>query len=332
MKKWMKIVIAAVIIMAVLIPFLGVQKYYIHLIAMSLIWVILTQGLNVIQGFTGYVSIAQASFFGIGAYTSALLTLNFALPFVIAAPLGVLVSALAGVAIGYPSLKTKGHYFSIITLAFCFVIWSLMGTLKNLTGGTSGLPNIPVPESLFGLDFNNINVFYFMVLIFALLSILFVSRLRRSKYGRSFIVIRENEQLAQAVGISLSRYKLMAFVISAAMGGLAGVLYAHYSRFISPISFSTEYSMNAILAIIMGGSGTILGPVIGSFLLIFLPEYLRMAEEFRLIIYAIMLVLITIFMPRGITHVIEVIGEKIKKRRKSKHQQDIPPKQNASSP
>lgn len=313
-KKAVRILIAALLAMAVALPQTGAEKYIVHMVCMSLIWVIMTQGLNVIQGYTGYVSIAQSSFFGIGAYTSALLMLKGDVPFLIAAPLGIVFSIVAGVVIGYPSLKTKGHYFSIITLAFCFVIWSLMITLKDLTGGSAGTPNIPSPPSIFGIDFSVTQNYYYLLLVFTVLSILFVYRLMRTKYGRSLIVIRENEQLAQAVGISLAKNKLLAFVISSAMGGLAGVLYAHYMHFINPVPFSAEYSMNAILAIVMGGSGTIAGPVIGSFILTFLPEYLRLAESFRLIIYAGLLVIITIFMPRGIVHVFSVAAERIRRR------------------
>lgn len=303
--------IAWLVVLAVLIvlPFTNIQMYYIHLISLSLIWVVMTQGLNIIQGLTGYVSIGQASFFGIGAYTSALLSINFGMNFWLAAIIGILASALAGLIIGYPSLRTKGHYFSIITLAFCFVIFSLMGTLKDLTGGTSGLPNIPQPEFFAFLGLSKRHGYYLFVLIFAVLATLFAYKLKNSKYGRAFLIIRENEELAQAVGISLVKFKLLSFVISATMGGIAGVLYAHFAQFINPTSFSTDYSMNAILAIIMGGSGTIVGPVVGAFLLQFLPELLRMADAFRNIIYAILLIIITIFMPKGISYAIKRLFE-----------------------
>ena len=304
--------IVAVIIISIFLPIVISDKYFLHLISYSLIWVIMTQGLNVIQGLTGYVSIAQAAFFGIGAYVSALLAINFGLSFWITAPLGVIVTVLISFIVGVPALKTKGHYFSIMTMAFGVVIWALMTTLKDVTGGTSGLPNIPPPSSILGLDFSNKKVYYYLILFFTALTIIFTYRLKNSKTGRALIVIRENEELAQAIGISLPKYKIKAFVISATLAGLAGVLYAHYSHFINPVPFSNEYSKNAILAVIMGGVGTISGPIIGSFILIFLPEYLRVAESYRLIIYSLMLILITIFMPKGIVYAIKVLFEKIK--------------------
>ncbi|MGL6199656.1 MAG: branched-chain amino acid ABC transporter permease [Lachnospiraceae bacterium] len=311
MKKKTKVLgIAIVLVIAIVFPLLNPQKYYIHMVSLSLIWVIMTQGLNVIQGLTGYVSITQASFYGIGAYTSALLSIHLGWSFWITLPLSVLFSAITGILIGYPSLKTKGHYFSIITIAFCFILYSLMGTFK-FTGGTSGLPNIKSP-TLFGVDFSNTYNYYYLILVFVILTVFIVYRIKYSRYGRALITIRENEDLAQAIGVSLANYKLLAFLISAVFGGLAGVLYAHYNNFINPVPFSTEYSMNGILAIIMGGSGTIVGPIIGSFMLVFLPEYLRMAESFRLIIYSLLLIVITIFMPKGITHAVKVLFQSMK--------------------
>lgn len=293
----------------VCLPRLGLQPYFVYLITYSLIWVILTQGLNVIQGFTGYVSIAQSSFFGIGAYTVALLTVRLGVNFWLALLASVLVSAVAGVVIGYPALKTHGHYFSILTLGFCMIFWLILMTFANFTGGEAGIPKIPNPPSIFGLDFSTKVGMYYFILPFAVLTVFVIARLKNSKIGRAFVTIRENEQLAQALGISLVKYKLLAFVISSTLGGLAGALYAPFSHYINPTSFSVEYSMNAILAVIMGGSGTVAGPIAGSFLFVFLPEYLRMADTYRMIIYGVLLILITIFMPKGIVHAVKCLAD-----------------------
>lgn len=305
MKNWRFILLAFVLIMAFALPFIGIQTYFLHLISLSLIWVIMTQGLNIIQGYTGYISIAQASFFGIGAYASALLTIDMGLSFWIALPLSVIITGVAGVLIGYPALRTKGHYFAIVTMAFCVVVWLLMTNLHGLTGGEEGISNIPAPE-IFGIDFADRSNYYYLILVFSLLSIFFVYRLINSKIGRGLITIRENEQLAQAIGVSLIRYKLLAFTLSAMLGGLSGSLYAHYLRFINPGAFTVDYSLNAILAVILGGSGTIIGPVIGSFLMIFIPESLRLADEYRLVIYGVVLILITIYMPKGVIHILKL--------------------------
>lgn len=299
--------IILLLLFLICIPQMGLQPYFVYLISYSLIWVILTQGLNVIQGFTGYVSIAQSSFFGIGAYTVALLTVRLGLNFWVALLAAVVISAAAGVMIGYPALKTQGHYFSILTLGFCMIFWLILMTFANFTGGEAGIPRIPSPPSIFGIDFSTKAGMYYFILPFAVLTVVVIARLKNSKIGRAFVTIRENEQLAQALGISLVKYKLLAFVISSTLGGLAGALYAPFSQYINPTSFSVEYSMNAILAVIMGGSGTVAGPIAGSFLFVFLPEYLRMADTYRMVIYGVLLILITIFMPKGIVHALKCL-------------------------
>jgi branched-chain amino acid transport system permease protein len=314
MKKvyWAKVIaICILLFLAVAFPHLGFSAYYLHLVTLSLIWVIMTEGLNVIQGLTGYVSIAQASFFGIGAYASSLLVLRMGLSFWAALPIALLIVAVSGLIVGYPSLRTQGHYFSIITLAFCTVLWLLMMTLHNITGGEEGISKIPPPDPIFGIKFSIKTNFYYLILFVAVFTIFVVYRIKNSKIGRAFVTIRENEQLAQVVGISLLKYKMMAFIISGLFGGLAGAFFAPYMKFINPTTFGGDYSMNAILAIIIGGSGTITGPVIGSFLMNFLPEYLRIVESMRMIIYGLLLILITIFLPKGIVGIYQTMMTKI---------------------
>ena len=304
--------IGVLVVLSLLVPVLGMKPYYLHLITYSLIWVIMTQGLNIIQGYTGYVSIAQAAFFGIGAYGSTLLSVDLGLSVWLSMPLAVLLSGIAGVVIGYPALRTKGHYFAIVTMSFCMIVWVLMVAWDKLTRGESGIPNVPSPPSVFGIDFSKKENYYYLILAAVLLTLLFTYRFVHSRFGRALVTIRENEPLAQAIGIPLLAYKMLAFTISAVLGGLSGALYAHYTHFINPTPFTVDYSLNAILAIILGGSGTIVGPIIGSFILIFLPEYLRVAEEYRLLIYGLMLILITIYMPKGIVRILQVALEFVK--------------------
>src|SRR5699024_4475695 len=256
MNKTRYILTGIFIIVLLLIPQLGLNNYLFHLIAYSLIWVILTQGLNVIQGYTGYISIAQASFFGIGAYSSALLSTKLDMSVWLSIPVAVVITTLAGLIIGYPALKTKGHYFAIVTMSFGMSIWVVMVSWVKLTNGETGMP-APAPENLFGIDFSQRENYFYLIAIGVLISIFIVYRLVNSKSGRALITIKENEQLAQAVGISLIRYKMLAFTVSAMLGGLAGALFAHYIHFINPTSFSIDYSLNTILAVILGGSGTI---------------------------------------------------------------------------
>ncbi len=299
--------LSALVIGLVLLPQLITVKYYLQLVTLALIWVIAAQGQNIIQGFTGYVSIAQAGLMGIGAYSSTLLCTRAGLPTWLSLACAPLITTLFALAVGYPSLRVKGHYFAIVTLAYNMVIVTVLTNFTALTKGEAGIPNIPRPEPLFGgvIDFTDRRTYYYLVVVLSLALTLLAARVLSSRVGRILLSIRENETYAMAIGITVWKYKLFAFVASAFYASIAGALYAHYQGFINPESFGVGQSLDAILAVILGGSGTIAGPVIGAFAVTFLPEVLRFTDSFRLIVYGVLLVVATIFMPKGIVSVIE---------------------------
>jgi branched-chain amino acid transport system permease protein len=295
------------------LPKLTSVKYYLHLCVLALIWVIVAQGQNLIQGYTGYVSIVQAGFMGIGAYGSTLLNMNLGLPVWLSLAFAPLLTAVFALATGYPSLRVKGHYFAIVTLAFNMVIFIVLTNFSELTKGEAGISKIPKPESLGGLfDFQDRVVYYYLVLAVAVLATLLTAAIARSSIGRTLVAIRQNEDLVGAIGIAAWTYKLFAFVAAAMYAGLAGALYAHYQGFINPEIFSVAQSLDAILAVIVGGSGTIAGPVIGAFIVVMMPELLRFADGFRLILYGLLLVLATIFMPGGIVGLVRDLRARFK--------------------
>lgn len=299
-----------------LLPQFIAVKYYLHLSVLALIWVIAAQGQNLIQGYTGYVSIVQAGFIGIGAYSTTLMGMHYALPVWLTILLAPLVTALFALATGYPSLRVKGHYFAIVTLAFNLVIFIVLMNFTELTQGEAGITGIPKPGGPDGwLDWRDRETYYYFVLILAALMTGLAALIVRSRIGKILVAIRQNEDLVGAIGIPAWKYKLFAFVVSAMYAGLAGAVYAHYQSFINPEIFGVAQSLDAILAVIIGGSGTIAGPVIGAFFVVFLPEYLRFADSFRLIIYGLVLVLATIFMPRGIVGVATSLAERVRGRR-----------------
>ncbi len=269
-------------------------KYYLHLSVLALIWVIMAQGQNLIQGYSGYVSIVGAGFMGIGAYSSTLFGMHFQWPVWATMAAAPLVTALFALATGYPSLRVKGHYFAIVTLAFNLIIVIVLVNFKELTNGEAGISNIPKPWG------GSREAFFYLVLALAAALTLLAAMIARSRVGEILLAIRQNEDLVGPIGVAAWKYKLFAFVISAMYAGLAGALYAHFQGFINPEIFGVAQSLDAILAVILGGSGTIAGPVIGAFLVVFLPELLRFADSFRLILYGLILVLATIFMPIGI--------------------------------
>jgi len=294
---------------AFFMPSLVTVPYFMHLIILALVWVILAQGQNLMQGLVGYVSITQAGFMGIGAYISTLMSIKLGYSVWFTISIMPFLTGVLSVVVGYPSLRVKGHYFAIVTLAYNMVIFTVLLTYRSLTGGEAGISNIPRPDSFTFLG-NGVNFegrsnsnYYLLVLILATLSTVLCGLILHSRVGRVLLAIRQNEDLADAVGIRVWRYKLFAFVMSAALAGLAGALYAHYIGFINPEPFGVDQSLNAILAVILGGSGTLSGPVVGAFAVTFLPEYLRIAESYRLVTYGFILVIATIFLPRGLVPV-----------------------------
>lgn len=296
--------LAVMALAAMAVPLVVTLPYFQHLIILALIWVVLSQGQNLIQGFTGYVSIAQAGFMGIGAYGSTLLSVKLGWPVWLAMAAAPAVTAALAVLAGYPSLRVKGHYFAIVTLAYNMVIFIVLMTWSSLTGGEAGITNVPRPPNITagGLvwDFGGRVGYYYLVLAAAGLATVLCALILHSRVGRVLLAIRQNEALIEAAGVQTWRYKLFAFVVSASLAGLAGALYAHFIGFLNPDAFGVDHSLNAILAVILGGSGTLSGPVVGAFAVVFLPEYLRVAENYRLVMYGFILVAATIFMPRGL--------------------------------
>jgi branched-chain amino acid transport system permease protein len=311
----------AAVVVALALPHAFKTPYYIHLMTLTLIWIVLAQGQNLTQGFVGYVSIAQAGFMGIGAYISTLLTMNFGVSVWATLVIAPLLTGAMAIIAGYPSLRVKGHYFSIVTLAYNMVIFIVLMTFKALTGGEAGIPDVPRPSefNLFGYVFSfegrsNLN-YYALALLAAILVTTCCALVLHSRAGRVMLAIRQNEDLAEAMGVVTSRYKLFAFVMSSICAGLAGTLYAHYIGFLNPEPFGVDQSLNIILAVILGGSGTLTGPIVGAVSVVFLPELLRFADSFRLIIYGSILVIATIFLPKGLVPLVVTIWQRLRTRK-----------------
>jgi branched-chain amino acid transport system permease protein len=268
---------------------------------MAGIFAILALSLNLLLGYTGQLSLGHAAFFGIGAYTSALLTLKLDWSFWLALPSAAAAAGLAGWAIGRLALKLRGAYFVLVTISFAGVISLVSINWMELTNGPLGLPGVPAPE-LGAWSFRTKRAYYYLVLGAAALSYLVCHRIVRSRIGRALIALRENEPLAESVGIDGTRYLVLAAVVSAALAGVAGSLYAHYTRFVSPEVFLFTYTVTMVIMVIAGGQGTLIGPVIGALLFTALPEALReaMAWQWQMLAYGLLLIALVFFLPRGI--------------------------------
>lgn len=293
-----------VLALALAAPLILNEPFYQHVLITAGINIILAVSLGIIVGYLGELSLAHGAFYGIGAYTSALLMMKLGLPFIPAFLLAVAFSGFMGFVIGIPALRLSGHYFAIATLGFQGIVVLLIVNLVDLTRGPMGLPGIPSPGSLqflgTTLHFHDKLVYYYLVVAVVCMVLLLTRNLLGYKFGHAFIATREDPLLAASIGVQPRKYRMLAFVISAAMAGGAGSLYAHYALFISPDSFHLGESIYVATMVILGGKGTIVGPSIGAVLLTALPEVLRFAGGLQFVIYGLLLMLVVIFMPKGV--------------------------------
>jgi len=276
----------------ILVAPLFTGQYFLHLIITISIWVLLTVGLNFVVAM-GYNSICQAAFYGIGAYTAALLTLKAGTPFWFNLIGGMFLAGCSGLLIGYPAFKMRGHYFAIVTLAFGLILNLIFFNWNTITGGDRGLTGIFPP--FFSI------VYYYYVVVGSSFIVIFIShKLFKSRFGRQLLAIREDEDLALQIGINTKKCKLLSFSIGACFAGLAGGLMVHYTNFIHPEFFTFGYSFTMLMGVLIGGSGTTVGAILGAGIAVGLPEIFRFAEGLRYIILGVILIVIVSFLPRGI--------------------------------
>jgi branched-chain amino acid transport system permease protein len=291
---------AALAAAGLLLPHVVRNEYYLQVLTLGYIWAIATCGLNIILGFAGQLSLAHAGFFGIGAYTVGLLGTDYKVCFWIALPVAIALSAIAGYAIGSLCLRSKGHYFAIFTLAVGIIIHLVLQKWESVTHGHIGVIGIPGPPALGPVSFESSAARYYLVLTFLVLAIASSVRLLHSRVGRTLVAVRESEALAASVGIDVMRTKRMAFTLSAAIAGLAGALYAGYIGYLGPEVASVEMTFNTLLYLMVGGLGSISGPLTGTFIVFGLSQVLQVLQDYQMIIFGAALVLLIIFMPRGI--------------------------------
>ena len=292
-------------VVALALPFVVTNSYLFHLLIIAVIWSILATSLNLVLGYTGLLSLAHGAFFGLGAYCSALLVTKAEWNFWATIPPAMALAALFGALLGLLTLRLSGHYFAISTLSFGIVVSLVLEKWDDLTEGPRGISSIPAPTpiNLFGwgeVEFESNTAKYYLAVATLALCLLFTWRLVRSPVGRALEAIRQNELLASCLGINVVFYKLLAFSLSAAMAGLAGVLYSVYITYINPIDAGLWNGFYAVMYIVIGGMGTFGGPVVGTLFLVTLPELLRMFQDYRLLLLGILLILTMTFLPQGI--------------------------------
>jgi len=292
------------VIMLFFTPFLNFKQYYMHIFIMICIYILLTQGLNLIAGFTGQLSLGHAAFYGIGAYTSALLSTRLGVPVWLSILIAAIFAGAFGIVLGFPCLRLKGPYLVIATLGFGEIMRLIFLNWVKITRGPMGITGIMPPEPInlgfIKFSFDTKETYFLLVLLIVILTVYFLSKLINSKTGRAMISIREDQIASELMGVNITYYKLFAFVLGAFLAGLAGALYAHYIRYISPDSFVISESINILVMSVVGGMGTIIGPIVGAIFIEFLLEYMRILQEYRLIVYGLLLFSTIIYLPGGL--------------------------------
>lgn len=282
------------------------MEYILHIAILLAVYAILAISLDLLAGHTGLLSMAQAGFSSLGAYTSAILSLQMGLSFWMGLCLGILLAVVASLAVSLPSARLHGDYFVIGTFAFQMIVFSVLNNWFDLTRGALGIRGIP-PPMIFGMSIQSHLGFLILSAAFVLIAYTISSRICSSPLGRVLHAIREDEIFARAMGKNTLKFKVLICGISAAMAAGAGCLYAHYMSFISPSSFSVSESILVLAMVIIGGSGNKVGPPLGAFILVCLPEALRfiglpapVAASVRQIIYGLMLMIVMAVRPRGL--------------------------------
>ena len=305
------IAFSLVALFPVLVFMLPGISHYTGIMVFAGIYCLITIGLSLLMGYAGQISLGHAAFYGIGAYVSGILTTKYGINPWACMLLGTVVAALVALAVGAPSLKLKGHYLAMATLAFGIIVNIIFREEVALTGGPDGMVNIP-GLTLAGFEFNSTERYYYLVWTLVLCAFLFTSRLIQSPSGRALRAIHASESAASAMGINVAHYKILVFVYSAVLASLAGSLYAHYMNFINPSSFDLFFSIKLIIMIALGGMHSIWGAIVGTVIIAFLSlEWLLYFEEFEIMVYGLVLLLVTIFLRHGLVGIPALVREKM---------------------
>ncbi len=305
LRSWKGILLGVVLLFVVLWPLFYPEKFYLHVGILLLIHLIGAISLNLTMR-TGLLSFIHPAFMGIGAYTSALLVMRAGIPFTVAFILAGIVPGIVSLVLGPILLRLKGVYFVLITFVSGEVIRLVFVNNQSLFGGSNGIYDIPSARVGFlSLSFElstKISVYYFALAVALIICAACISLLR-SEFGRALNTINENDVLAECTGVNTLKYRILAFTLGAIMVGFAGSIYAHYIRYIAPIDFTWRLGLDFIAYNVLGGIFAALGPIIGTIILVPLPEFLRGAVEYQWILYSIIIILVIRFMPEGLARV-----------------------------
>lgn len=296
---WLAVLITA------LIPVFA-SKQLVSLLTLAAILGIAVLGMDILMGFTGLLSLGQAGFMAIGAYTSGILIVRYNVPPIFALLAAQAITVFLSLLIGKAVLRLKGYHLAIATLAFSVIVEQVLINSRELTGGPSGLAGIPF-FSVGGTVIPSGLPLYFLVMVILFILVILLKNLTSVRVGRAWLAISGDELAGSMLGVNTSHYKLLAFVIAACLAGLSGSLYVHYMRFISPDMVGMQASINITVMTALGGAGTLWGPLLGVGLMTFLPDLLSFTQKYQLIINGLVLFVTIVFFPKGISGLLKLL-------------------------
>lgn len=309
-----RILIGALLLALAALPVVYPQPFIVTLLVFIGIYIIVCTGLSLIFGYAGQLSLTQAAFYGIGAYTSAILTTRYGASFWVGLAAASALPGLIAWALGAPILRLRHFYLAMATLAFSEIMLVFFIQEVDITGGPTGITHVPVP-ALFGYKLDTSTKFYYLVWLLVVAVVGFSYNLIRSKYGRALRAIAENEVAASAMGVNVPAMMSIMFVLSAIFAGLGGSLYAHYVSFVSPDTFSVSLSIMLVIMVAIGGVNSLWGAVLGAVFVTVLPSMLGAYRQYAMLVYGVVLVLALMFMPNGIAGFVEDMARRIARRR-----------------
>lgn len=308
------LILGFLVLLPLLLKLTGQKGYWLDVAITTLLYIMLALGLNIVVGLAGLLDLGYIAFYAVGAYSAAILTTRFGWPIWGAFPVGMGAAVVAGIALGFPTLRLRGDYLAIVTLGFGEIIRIALNNLDALTNGPKGISGVAKPI-LFGTELRQMDYLYYMALVLLVLTYWMIYNLQHSALGRAWVAIRENEMAAAAMGVNTTRTKLLAFALGASFAGLAGVFFASKMGFVSPESFTLMESVIVVAMVVLGGIGNLPGVILGAVLLALLPEILRELpsllhlsnmsstfdlNQYRMLIFGATMVMIMLLRPRGL--------------------------------
>lgn len=299
------------IAIAIGLPLVYSSTYFVQLFSQTLINLIAVLGLNVVMGMAGQSNLGTIALVALGSYTTAIIANSLGSTNLLGVLATLVVAVIIGLMLGYPSLRVNGIFLSLTTMSFAQIVYSLANNMVWLTGGAMGIKGYPEPDIL-GWQINSQRSLYYFILVVAILFVVLSARLTKSKYGRALKAVRDNPEAVESIGLSVTKLKMMAFLIATVLGCLSGVFYAWVMRYVGPTTFATDQGVKYVVMLMLGGIGSTSGMVIGAILVTCLPEILRfMGDYYQLVFYTITLIILLVY-PKGLSNLFFEIKEKVK--------------------